>query len=426
MKSIYSPLALIFRASHEELNAWHRILGRIIYGLLFCHATWYFNFFIIAGLLQTRLKAPVVIIGLLGFTMLTMLSSTSLEAVRRWSYRVFFVAHLIIGVSLMPLLFFHANPLRIYVVEALALFIVDIVCRKLDTVTSFATITQVPKTKLIKMTIPVPPSKIGRFAAAPGQHVYLQIPPESTPPHTKSFSIHELCYNPFTVASVSPANSTVTLVLRCLHGPTSTALSALTSLSKAKPPINIEGPLGSSRRFLNLARDFDRILLVAGGVGATFTLPVYTFVKEQLVAEGKSPDRVTFTWSLRSTHEATWARDLESSALDDENLRIFLTSGHTAEGNRGDETLLPADGSVEMSDLHSGGGGEEGKVKLAGRERPDLRMIVDGVFRLGREEKVAVLVCGPASMVRELRTHVGRWVVDKGRDVWWHDESFGW
>jgi hypothetical protein len=68
----------------------------------------------------------------------------------------------------------------------------------------------------------------------------------------------------------------------------------------------------------------------------------------------------------------------------------------------------------------------EEPVKAAGgRERPDLRKIVDGTFRHGNEERVAVLVCGPKQMARELREQVGRWV-KKGRDVYFHDESFGW
>jgi K+ transporter len=194
MKSLYSPLAFAFRSSHEQLNPWHRILGRIIYFLLFLHATWYLNFFVMAGVLSQRLVAPVVIIGILAFSLLTVIATTALESMRRWSYRVFFVLHLLIGITLMPLLFFHAKPLRIYTGEALALFIFDIICRRLDTVSGFATVTSIPHTKLLQIKIPVPQAKIARFRAAPGQHVYLSIPPESTPAKNPA-SIHDLLYN---------------------------------------------------------------------------------------------------------------------------------------------------------------------------------------------------------------------------------------
>lgn len=420
MKSLYSPLAFVFRSSHEQLNHWHRLLGRIIYFFLLLHATWYLNFFVQAGILYQRLTATVVIIGIVAFSLINVIATTALETVRRWSYRVFFVLHLLIGVTLMPLLFFHAKPLRIYTCEALTLFIFDIVCRNLDTVTGFATVTSIPHTKLLQLKIPVPLSKIERFRAAPGQHVYLSIPPESTPAKNPA-SIHQLLFNPFTIADVS--GNSITLVLRALHGPTTKAISTLANLRKAKPPINIEGPYGSSRRFPHLPSKYDRILLVAGGVGATFILPIYKDLREQMDAEAISPDRLTFTWSMRSGAEASWATELETEEVDslenDENVKIYITGSSLR-----DRVFDPEDGSVELDELQDKE--EEGWIKAnGGKERPDLRRIVDEVFRTGSEERVAVLVCGPVGMARELRKQVGKWV-GKGREVWFHDESFGW
>jgi NAD(P)H-flavin reductase len=415
MKSLYSPLAFAFSSSHEQLNPWHQISGRIIYFLLLNHASWYLNFFVQAGVLTTRLTHLVVIIGIVAFSLMTILATTSLESVRRWSYRVFFVVHLVIGISLMPLLFFHASELRLYTVESLALFLFDIVCRKLDTVTGFATITEVPHTKLLQLKIPIPASKLARFKAAPGQHVYLQIPPESTPPNKSTPSIHDLLYNPFTIADVS--NTDVTLVLRKLQGPTTRALDTLAVLSKAHPPINIEGPYGTSRKFPNFAAKYDRILLVAGGVGATFILPIYRDLREQMESEAKSPDRLTFVWSMRSAAEALWAVSdtPETTSLEeDPNAKIYVT------GMGNENRREVADGSVELDELQRG---EEPVKATGGKERPHLRKIVDGVFRAGNEERVAVLVCGPSGMARELRGHVGKWV-NRGREVWWHDENF--
>jgi len=92
---------------------------------------------------------------------------------------------------------------------------------------------------------------------------------------------------------------------------------------------------------------------------------------------------------------------------------------------------------VEMSRLHRrsagsrfvviDGGDDDDDGEAKRRRRPDLRKIVDDTFRHGSAdgERVAVLVCGPAGMARELRAHVGAWVA-RGRDVWFHDEGFGW
>ncbi|KAL3426270.1 ferric reductase like transmembrane component [Phlyctema vagabunda] len=419
MKSRCSPLALLFRSSHEQLNPWHRMLGRIIYGFLLLHGIWYLNFFVQAGILSTRITAPVVVIGIAALAMLTIIATSSLEIIRRWSYRVFFILHLTIGVTIMPLLWFHASHLRYYVVEAFALFVIDIVARKLDTVTEFARITKVPHTKLLKLQVPIPATKIGRFKAAPGQHVYLSIPPESAPT-AGSVAIHNLLFNPFTVAAVS--ENDITLVLRTQSGPTTKALDGLARLSKARPPINIEGPYGTTQRFPNLAASYDRVLLVAGGVGATFILPIYHSVGEQMEAEGKSSERLTLAWSMRSAAEASWAMDLEEgrSLSADENAKIFFTRSNADDREHHEE--IPVDGSVEMDELD---GPQDELLPATGRQRPDLRKIVDAVFSHGSEESVAVIFCGPAVMARDLRQNLSRWV-DKGRSVWYHDEAFGW
>lgn len=421
MKSQYSPLAFVFRSSHEQLNAWHRISGRIIHFLLLCHAGWYINYFVQAGVVKKRLTDPVVIFGIIGLVLIDIIAATSLERMRRWSYRVFFILHLMIGLWLLPLIFFHAKPLRIYVIEALVLFLFDLTCRKLDTVTGFAMITAVPHTTLVKLKIPIPASKIRRFQSKPGQHVYLSIPPASRPLLSSAPWIHDFMYNPFTVAEASGTD--ITLVLRALHGPTTKALSTLAQLSKAKPPIKIEGPLGCSQRFPNLAADYDRVLLVAGGIGSTFILPIYLHVQEQLTAEGKSSDRAKLIWSMRSAAEAIWAVDSEkrNTIEEDKHVKVFLTRSNSDDQQHGDEPI-PVDGSVELDELQRM---EEPVKATGGRERPDLRKIVDGTFRHGNEERVAVLVCGPKQMARELREQVGRWV-KKGRDVYFHDESFGW
>jgi len=418
MKSRISPLALLLNSSHEELMPYHQISGRIIWLLLLQHGLWYTNFFAQKGILLDKLTTSrAVILGVIGLTFMNIIASSSLAVVRKWNYRLFFVIHLVLGICLPPLLFFHAHHMRIYLVEALAIFIIDIICRKLDTVTGFATITEVPQTKLVKLNVLLPESKLARFRSAPGQHVYLSIPPESTPPHTSFPSIHDLLHNPFTVADVS--ENSITLVLRTLKGPTTKALHTLTTLKKAKPPINIEGPYGSTKKFPSLST-YDRILLVGGGVGATYVLPIYRDLKDHLQTEGRNPDNVKLVWSMRSGTEAVWAAASSEVSLEsDENIQLYFT--RTALEDHRDE-IAPADGSVELDTLPLMN--EPTAIPNGIHERPDLGKIVDEVFRHGLEERVAVLVCGPTKMARELRKHVGKWV-GRGREVFWHDEGFG-
>lgn len=415
MRTQYSPLALAFGTSHEELNPWHRVSGRVIYFLLLNHALWYLNYFVQAGVAYKRLTSAVVIIGIISFLAITILTTTALAAVRRWSYRVFFMSHLILGIAVLPLLFVHTKELRFYVAEAFALFICDIALKRLDTSTGLTTISKVANTKLIKLKIPIPPAKFSRFAAAPGQHVYLSIPGESIPKNAPRPSLHEFLFNPFTIAEVSPTD--VTLVLRTQNGPTTSSINTLAALSKAKPPINIQGPYGAARGFPNFLDKYDRVLLVAGGVGATFILPIYRELRTEMESESISSDRLKFIWSMRSAAEAAWAitSPAEPSLENDEHVKVYLTRSNASER----PNSLSPDSGVELDNLRQVG---KSIKPTGGRERPDLKKIVDDVFSISNEERIAVLVCGPQGLASELRKHVGSWVMN-GREVWWHDES---
>lgn len=419
MKSMFSPFALLFRASHEELNPYHRYFGRIVHFLLTIHGVLYFNFFYQSGIVWMKLGQTVVLVGVVALGMITTLVTTSLASIRRWSYRVFFVLHLVIGVSVLPLLWFHARHLRLYVVEALVLFLMDIVGRKMDTAQGFSKVSVIPHSNLIKIVIPIPSSKIQRFRDAPGQHVYLSLPPQSISKE-KASPIYDLLFNPFTVAAVSSKD--ITLVLRALHGPTTKALAKLSKLPKANPPLNVEGPYGAARKFPNLALNFDRVLLVAGGVGATFILPIYEHLRASMQQESMMPTKVEVVWSMRSAAEASWTKQSDLDLAEDNgNVSIYVTRAASDDLGSYDQPI-PRNGSVELDTLRRR---DEPVIANGGRGRPDLGKIVDNVFRHGYEERVAVMICGPTEMAVELREHVGKWVA-KGRHVWYHDEAFGW
>ena len=436
LKSL-NPFALVFGSSHERVNRFHRVLGRVIYTLLCCHAALYLNFFVQTGIFQKRIVAGVVVLGLLAFFAMTLLNATALRAVRNYSYRVFFVTHLLVAFSIPPLIFFHAKSARWYVGEALVVLLVDLASRKMDTVTSLATLESIPGTGLVKVSAPIPYKKLDRFRQHPGSHVYVSVPPaarQSSNPASSSYLLFEFLFNPFTVAHVDEQNNGITLVARHLSGPMTSALARLTGVGKRTPgpgsssiasdeeavPLNIEGPYTIPSHFPQLSSGkYHRVLLVAGGIGATFTVPLY-----RALLHDNPNAKVEMVWAVRGAGDATWAvmgDDGTGSITDDPNVHIFLTGdilnsdAATAESNSAD---------VELSPMPTGRRRSRNMADLS-RRRPDLQKIVDGVFQHGSNERVAVLVCGPAAMARELRQHVGVWVM-KGRTVWWHNEGFGW
>lgn len=414
MRTRYSPLNIIFGASHEQLIHWHQICGRTIMILLLLHGTWYINYFVQNGILTDRLQHRYSITGLLSLLLMAIIVGTSLEKVRRWSYRIFIYCHISIGLAIWPILLLHAKPLRLYAVEALALFILDRVLRYLDTVTEPAMLTPVPRTELLKISFSMTPTKLARFQAKPGQHVYLSIPSNPTCSGSKS-----LLSNPFTVSDVT--SSEIALVLRARQGPTTQKLRKYADYFKFHPLISIEGPYGCPPLVAELVSNVDRILLVAGGIGATFILPIYRALQEQLELEAGDSGRLNLVWALRTAAEASWATDSEKQAFSNpSNVRIYLTRHRLREDTLGNDFH---DGGIEMDELRERDDTISGVKALAGRL--DLKDIVDEIFSYHARERIAVIFCGPGGMGRELRAHVGQWV-SKGRDVVWHEESFGW
>ncbi|KAL7797232.1 hypothetical protein V8C37DRAFT_370409 [Trichoderma ceciliae] len=430
-----NPYAFAFGSSHEHINRYHRLLGRIIYILVILHVIFYNNFFILSGIWLKRFFAPVVFCGVVASLGFDGLIGTALVRVRHYSYRLFFITHLGVALFAPVLLFFHAHSARIYAAESIVVFLVDLAVRKVGITHAASTLETIPGTNLVKISAPMSAQKIEEFRSRPGSHIYLSLPPKgrtSKYPASKSF-IFDLLFNPFTVASASEDSQSITLVARKQTGPMTNILSqfAATSPTTSSPEDNkitlaIEGPHGAIGKHFHrlLAWGAARILLIAGGVGATFTLPLYHALQRDLPSA-----HAQFVWAIRSAGDATWAvtgNGSEKSLLDDDNVHIYLTEniGTSNDVNDSAGNHHRRDGSIELENVVRGSR-QQRTATGNNRRRPDIQKIVDDVFRHGIDEKVAVLVCGPEEMTREVRQRIGPWVI-KGREVWWHNESFGW
>lgn len=373
-----------------------------------------------SSLLEKLTTSRAVITGMIGICSFTLLSVTALPVIRHYSYRIFFITHLTVSMIIPPLIWFHAQAARIFLAEALLLFLIDIISRKFDTVTSMATLESIPGTSLVKITTSIPVAKANRFRSHPGSHIYLQIPAGSRPvssPVSRDYLVHEFLFNPFTVAAVDEETGDITLVCRRFGGPMTSTLKQLSKNNAgqgaAQVPLAIEGPYGVPSYFPKLSGcEFDRILLVAGGVGATFTVPLY----RALVKDNPST-KVHFVWAVRRAGDVGWAlAGKEDKALSkDEYVQVFVTGAADSEESQG----VDGEEGVELGAVTHD---PEIKYQLM---RPNLRKIVDDEFKHGHDDRVAVLFCGPTEMGRDLRRHVGVWV-RKGRVVFWHSESFGW
>lgn len=481
----WSPVQYLTRLSHEELNPYHRFLGRILTGFFLAHGLFYLNYYVQLSILSKRIRSADVLLGLSTLTTLLVLNSTALAKVRTWSYRLFFGSHVLLSILILPLLYFHVSHARVYVLEAAAIYVILIVQRNISSTSVFATITQLPGSPLISIRIPLT-SRLARRRYFPGQHIYLSLPATGDSP------LNKLRHHPFTIAtlpvpSASPAE--MQLVIRPLRG-TTQLLSTLAQPSQTPPKsqILIEGPYGASRSFLESLRNYRRILLVAGGVGATFTLPIYRHLLQQ---QKQQPDRpsstnqqVRFVWSVRSIADASWGLE-QLQTQEDGDDRSNTSSSFSRQQDTGLASLPSSKTSTHACDIYISSSSSSSPAppflpsspsthELHSRPpptpspsstsyqnhtgRPNLRGIVDEIFsdldteaevdeyesddenddgnqiaRLGDSEenstskniRVAVLVCGPVGMGAALRREVGRWV-RRGRHSGEREREGGW
>ena len=414
VKSPYSPLQLLIGMSHEQLNAAHRVLGKIIQLLLALHGIFYINFFVRINVIAKRIKDLDVILGVACLASITLISTSALASIRRWNYRVFYVIHVVLASMFLPIAFFHVHHIREYILESVAIYAVHAILRGIHSKTQSCSISRISGTNLVKVEFPVSTS---RAEYNGGQHVYLTLPSSGAACFPSLF-----LHNPFTIASLPAEDRSVMLVARVLQGNT-TKLADFADAQR-KLPLRIEGPYGASSHLPDLATHFDRVLCVAGGVGATFILPLW----RSALARWASNDsllgsELRLVWAVRSTREVSWALPL-SEAETIEGLseaEIYVTGAQQRSRNTDQDSV-----ELEQMNLSNAEGNENvmlGANAKFRQGRPDLRNIVTQ-FCSGHAGRICVLFCGPSGMGKELRRQVGKQVY-QGKDVFWHAEEFG-
>ncbi|KAF1832200.1 hypothetical protein BDW02DRAFT_571266 [Decorospora gaudefroyi] len=460
MRAPYSPVQWLTRLSHEQIKASHQILGRITFLLFLLHATFYLNFFVQSGYLAKRIRDWDVIWGLISIILFSTISTTALGFVRRWNYRVFYISHIAIANFIIVPLFLHVSHIRIYVYEVIAVEALHLIFRALRLKMYQGTIRLLPGTNLVQIRIPLPP-KSAALTWKPGQHVYLSRPWSKGKAPTwydQWLMINKT--NPFTVASLPSKDKELLLVARTLNGNTKYLGELARSLSQGSSnipmlptaggdipilPLALEGPYGASTRLPDLS-DYDKVLLVAGGVGATFIIPIYRSILE---LHGRTPigTQIRCIWAVQKLAETRWAFPATSSPENEHesgngllhgpsNVEVYVTrpSGPNLQVDASESSVFAVDDddaegeAIEMQENEQLLSMEEqmekpGKGMVVKSGRPDLGKVVDEVFSKGM--RTAVICCGPKRLTDDLKRSVEVWV-KKGHDVFWYDETFGW
>lgn len=250
----------------------------------------------------------------------------------------------------------------------------------------------------------------------PGQHVFVRF---------LALGPDALTAHPFTICSLpgeTGKGSNMTFYLRPNHGLTSRLASFASGGSRAPMPVLFEGPYGGlGPRTLT---GFDRVLLIAGGSGGSFILPLLqNFVrctsgqKQTREVVVKVPE-IEVVWAARHHDSISWFRDALDRVLPETSrgsIKVYIHITRPEESSSPSTTRYSQSSTTDpvvKNDLERHGnsskatdekplGVPEDTVSLHFEGRPNLLTLVDATAAF--PGSVGVAVCGPSSMNHDVR-----------------------
>ncbi|TGJ81668.1 hypothetical protein E0Z10_g7105 [Xylaria hypoxylon] len=449
-----TPLAVLTVYSYERLNSLHQIAGytTLLYTIL--HAVLYTYYFISAGRISI-LREEVVTAGIvLGFAMFfTVFAGLTL---RRLKYELFYTIHLALFVVIVVTLGLHRPHLEeektliVTILIASAWFFDRLVRASrlaYNSINNEATVFPLPNggTRIVLK------KPIAR--ARPGKHCYVWLP------HIRAFETH-----PFTIVAADPME----LIINTYSGFTRDLHQYANKNPGGSLKVSAEGPYGTFPDPM----EYDKVVLVAGGAGATFTIGLAADMIRRLSPD--STKQIEFIWATRNRDNITWFTQHLNHLVTHEcapkiGLKVHLTKAKMTESTETASTPIPhspsqistiADstpGSVlemgietprlsaqtsspalherymEKVDTERAESTDEIISSINGLNipiiygRPDVEALVREAIRsMGKDQRILVAACGPTVLVNTVRNTTASCITVDGPSVELHCEQFGW
>ncbi|KAL6799172.1 ferric reductase NAD binding domain-containing protein [Trichoderma sp. SZMC 28013] len=434
-----TPLAFLTAWSYERLNILHQIAGSTCIIFVIIHASCYSSYFGFAGRISV-LREESVIYGEIAGASFFIVGFAGV-VIRRWWYELFYYVHIsfwIIAIVMVGLHQPNFGEKIVYVVIVTAgIWVLDRLVRVtrllIYSTNNSAVLTPLPNGGT-RVTLKKAP-----LGAVSGQHCFLWIP-----------SIRTCETHPFTIAAMDPLEFVVSShdgFTRDLH---QYALKHPGATVKA----SVEGSYGT----LPDTSEYDRVVLVAGGSGSTFTFGMALNMLKN-VASTQLEKKITFIWMVKYESHLKWfASHLDTLAKDSRvNLELYVT--RSSEEKADDETrpesmpvtpssetdLEKAVGNVTAQPLQSSSeesvAEETDSSQTAGpvevqphayqssikRGKPDVAVLIQTIIgETPVEQRVLVLGCGPDGLMATVRNTTAACIRSDGPGVELHCEQFGW
>ncbi|PPQ88881.1 hypothetical protein CVT25_009116 [Psilocybe cyanescens] len=421
--------------SHEKLNVLHRAAARTNFMFFWIHAGTRIH----SGLPTTLdLTHNWMRSGATSLTALTLATILSVRPIRRAAFEFFLVTHIVLILIFIVAGYYHARELHFgdYIWPGLLVWGFDRSLRLGRTVwntrlwnrtQSGDALVELLSEDTVRLTIRC------KMSWTPGQHAYVILPTISNMP----FEAH-----PFTIASIpddgaSNDGSDVVFLIRGRGGFTQRLRAHATKDHGCRVPALLDGPYGIPPDL----RRFSTCVLIAGGSGISYTLPLLLNLARISSRNGSSAvKRVVFIWAIRDTEHLRWISSTLMEALDSISPSLVVDPRIYITGKKSLVTEIPVL-ATDSSSLSSSGSSL--KKENSSRSdisqyspfnvfngRPDLKgLLIDEIE--ASNGPISVNVAGPSNLSAAVRHslssgNAGPMAALKGSpSVTLHIETFG-
>lgn len=273
-----TPLAFLTSWSHERLNILHQLAGYTTVIFVIIHACAYSSYFALDGRIS-RLREIEEIFGIVGGFAFFVLAFAG-AVIRRWSYELFYYIHVSFWIIAIVMVGLHqpefSKKILYVTITAGVIWGLDRLIRVMR-IAIYSSNNSVVLTPLphggTRVTVKKAP--LGAFS---GKHCFLWIP-----------GVRALETHPFTIAAMNPLE----FVVASYDGFTNDLHKHAVQHSGVPFKASVEGSYGTFPDPM----DYDKLVLIAGGSGASFTFGVALNLLKRMKDDGKK--EIVFIWMVK-------------------------------------------------------------------------------------------------------------------------------
>ncbi|KAI1081049.1 ferric reductase NAD binding domain-containing protein [Whalleya microplaca] len=449
-----TPFAILTAYSYERLNVLHQISGYTTLVYAICHGCVYAAYFIHEGRVNVLREEIVTAAIILGFALL--FSVLAGMILRRFNYELFYIIHVALFIVIVVTMGLHRPEFEkdrvLYATVVIgALWFLDRLIRvsrlAYNSVNNEASIYALPEqgTRIVL--------KKPLHRARPGKHCYVWLP------KIRAFETH-----PFTIVASDPME----MIINTYSGFTRDLHKYAAQNPGASLKVSVEGPYGT----LPDPMDYDKVILVAGGSGATFTFGIAADMLQRMTEHSKQ--QIDFIWAVRGHDNLSWfthhlnhirnhahaprialklhltklvpsspaepsstaaTRPASIASKDSsptpplsaftKNTQYPTISGPSSSVGLRDESDVDEKGIMRQSESRSGMTSISDLPIIHGR--PDTESEIKAAVRsLSKDQRVLIAACGPDGLLTVVRNTAASCISVGGPAVEVHCEQFGW